>query len=550
MAEIIRNSLIYRALSAMGRALRLWWPLSFFGRMVAAIRSSYQLSYCNRAWLNFGKRESHISSSLYARFWHFLRHIVEQIGDIFAKGIIYRALCAVSRAYQWLSARSRILTLINKISLHQWLLVAFAMYLPLRYIIENVIGIAVLSSAWEELFMVAAVIMVLWRRALQQTEALNRETPLDAWILLFFAVGFLLMSLVQPYPNVAFEGYRIVVQYILWFFIIIRLIEDDKDMKVFYISFIIMSLFIALHGIYQYIIGVEIPASWVSQTEMGVRTRVFSLSGSPNIMGALMVMTAPLMAALIYFCRKTWVKVLCLGALGCYLLSLLFTFSRGAWIGMIVAIVIFAIFVDKRLLAIMGVGVAAVLVAVPSITSRLTYLFTEDYAVASAVGGRALRWQMGKELLFDNNPWLGFGLGRFGGAVAMNNQLLDETETFRYFYMDNYYLKIMVEMGYLGIIFFLIMMAAFVFLALRAIQRSDVSFAQMPGDPLRRAEGNYRLIAIAIFAGLCGILVHCYFENIFEEPYMTSYFWGLAALLFYMGFFRKRKRRKPEDTHN
>ena len=40
-----------------------------------------------------------------------------------------------------------------------------------------------------------------------------------------------------------------------------------------------------------------------------------------------------------------------------------------------------------------------------------------------------------------------------------------------------------------------------------------------------------RLIAIGIYAGLCGVLVHCFFENIFEEPYMTAYFWGLAALL-------------------
>ena len=34
-----------------------------------------------------------------------------------------------------------------------------------------------------------------------------------------------------------------------------------------------------------------------------------------------------------------------------------------------------------------------------------------------------------------------------------------------------------------------------------------------------------------------GVLVHCYFENIFEEPYMMAYFWGMAAMLMYLGFF-------------
>ena len=40
-----------------------------------------------------------------------------------------------------------------------------------------------------------------------------------------------------------------------------------------------------------------------------------------------------------------------------------------------------------------------------------------------------------------------------------------------------------------------------------------------------------------------GVLLHCYFENIFEEPYMMAYFWGLAAALMYAGFFRKNAKK-------
>ena len=60
-------------------------------------------------------------------------------------------------------------------------------------------------------------------------------------------------------------------------------------------------------------------------------------------------------------------------------------------------------------------------------------------------------------------------------------------------------------------------------------------------DPLLRAVGNDKAMAVGIFSGLCGVLVHCYFENIFEEPYMMAYFWGLAAMLMYLGFFSKPK---------
>ena len=543
MIEIIRNSLICRGFVRMGHALYGWWLNSLICRVIMGLKNAWRHSACYRVWLRFGQADPAVNVSRYARFMAWLRGICERIGGVIAHSLFYRVLLAIKRGWLRLCAHSRILRLINSLSLHQWVLVAFGMYLPMEFIIRDTLAVPVLSSIWEELFILIAAALVIWRRAMKQTSALKRETPMDAWLILFIAVGFFLMSVVRPYPAVAFAGYRIVVEYMLWFFLIVRLIEDDRDMKVFLAGICAMASFLALHGIYQFAIGVDIPTSWVSHSEMGVRTRVFSLTGSPNILGSLMVLTAPIMAGLVYYLKKTWQKLIAFGLLGCFLLTLLFTFSRGAWVGLVVAVIIFAWLVDKRLLAVGGTAIAGVLVAVPSITSRLTYLFTADYAELSALGGRAQRWQAGWDLLHENSPWFGFGMGRFGGAVAMNNKLLDETETFRYFYMDNYYLKTLVEMGYIGMIAYIILLVALLIIGIKAVQRSDRELAAIPGDPLVRGIGNMRVMAAGIFAGLCGVLTHCYFENIFEEPYMTAYFWGLAALLIYLGFFRKKEKQ-------
>jgi len=542
MSEIIRNSVFCRACVKVGRSFKIWWHQGLIGRAAAGLKNAWQHSASNRCWLRFGAAAPAVENSLYRRAMSALGRLWEKFGDILRHSVFYRIMSAIGSGWRYLAGKSRILGFLSRLSLHQWLLAAFGFYLPIEFLIRDTLAVPVLSSVWEELFLIAALAMVLWRRGLKQTEALHRETPLDCWLLLFFAVGFFLMSIVQPYPVVAFPGYRIVVEYMLWFFLITRLIENDKDMWVFIISLAVMASLLALHGIYQYVIGVEIPTSWVSQTEMGVRTRVFSLTGSPNILGSLMVLTAPIIASMIYYLRRPAAKFGALVLLGCFLLTMLFTFSRGAWVGLVVAVVIFAWLVDKRLLAVGGAAIAGVLVAVPSITGRLTYLFTEDYAVASAVGGRALRWQTGLDLLHEGDPWLGFGLGRFGGAVAMDNQLLDETAEFSYFYMDNYYLKTMVEMGYLGIIIYGLLLVALLVIGIKAIQRSGPSLSAAQGDPLIRGIGNPRLLAIGIYSGLCGVLTHCFFENIFEEPYMTAYFWGLAALLIYLGFFRKPQK--------
>ncbi len=538
MNAIIQNSFVFRALTALFVTMLGAWRHSLLGRLSFTLKKSYESSLSQRIWTGFCSVDNYAPLSRYGVLMEKLRGVLRAIGRILEKSLFYRLVSLIRDFYFRTTKGSVVFAQIHRLGLRQWMLVAFALYLPLEYVIRDRLGLGLVASVWEELFIFAAAVLILWRKALNQSKAIGRETPLDAYILLFMAVGFLLMSLVNPHPAVAFAGYRAVVTYMVWFFLVIRLIEKDEDFKVVFYTILGMGVLISFHGIYQYIIAVPIPAGWVSQTEMGVRTRVFSLTGSPNILGSLMVLTAPLAAAMIYYCKKAWAKVFFLGVTGLMCLCLLFTFSRGAWIGMVVAVILFALYLDRRLLIIMGAAVASVLVFVPSITSRLTYLFTSDYAEASAIGGRALRWATGRLLLMENNPFTGFGLGRFGGAVAMNNQLLDETEEFSYFYMDNYYLKTMVEMGYIGIAFFLLLLAGLLIWGLRAVYRSGAGF--VPGkDPLVRAVGNQKTLAVGILSGLCGVLVHCYFENIFEEPYMMAYFWGLAAMLIYLGFFAK-----------
>ena len=540
MAEWLHNSLIARFLAAVWSTLRLWWSQSALRRFGNWWSRTYRQSVSRRLWLAWGESRDPAATSFYHRVMAKLRSLVAKLGDWFRQGLIWRGLQSLGRAYAWLSERSRILSLLNHLSARQWLLLAFSWYLPLEFLIRDTLRLGLLASVWEEAFLALAVLLVLWRIALRRSRAIGRETTLDAWLLLFMAVGFFLMSVNQPYPQVAVPGYRIVVQYMLWYFIIIRLLEDDKDLKVLLAGFVILLAVLALHGLYQYAVGVPIPESWTTSTEAGVRTRVFSLTGSPNILGSLLVLLAPLAAAGLYYFHHRLAKLACLALVLISMLTLLFTFSRGAWLGMILAVALFSLFVDGRLLALMGAAMAAVLVCVPSITSRITFLFSTDYAEATELGGRAFRWATGLSLLRESHPWLGYGLGMFGGAVAMHNKLLDETEDFYYFYMDNYYMKTLVEMGYIGLIAFILLLIAVLYVGVKAIQRSDRPFRDQAGDALVRAEGNMRLWTIAIFCGLSGVMLHCYFENIFEEPYMSSYFWGLAAAMLYLGFFRRK----------
>ncbi len=411
------------------------------------------------------------------------------------------------------------------------MLLLFALYLPIGYIIRNYLGIALLSSVWEELFICAGIAVIYAKGRF------DRVSSVEVFLLLYIGACLLLCLINRPYPSVAFAGFRAQVEYVVWFFIVIRLIDSKKTARWMVWLFAGVVFVMCLHGIYQYIIGVEVPTSWTSQTETAVRTRVFSITGSPNIFGDIIVMAAPSVAALIYYCKKPIEKIIAFGCTFLMCLCILFTFSKGAWVGLIVAIIIFAMYCDKRIILAMGTAMAAVLAVFPTIVSRITYLFTNDYAEASLRGGRAMRWELGRNLLAEGNKWLGYGLGRYGGAVAMNNQLLDETEEFAYYYLDNYYMKTMVEAGYIGLIVFILVLLVLAIFGIRSCHRSGIGFkADRSIDPIFRNAGNDKLICVGIFSGLMGVLVHCYFENIFEEPYMMAYFWGLAAVLIWYGY--------------
>ena len=408
-------------------------------------------------------------------------------------------------------------------------LALLGVYVLIDYALRTLLTVPVLSSVWDELLMLFALFWIVWERMGREKPMRVRCNPMDLPVLAFFCIGFVLMCLVGAYPSIQLDGYRATVQYMLWFFLTTRLLRDEHDVTWVYGILCTVAFGVALHGIYQYIIGVPMPSHWMSKAETSVRTRVFSIFGSPNIMGDFMVLFVPMTAAIAYYTKKAPLKALAWLATIVMCFACLFTMSRGAWVGMAIAIVLFILLVDRRLFWLL-LAAGALLMFVPFVRTRIGFLFTDEFVAASNNGGRSERWATGLALLNGSNPLLGYGLGMFGGAIAMQTQIMDWIE---YFYMDNYYLKILVEMGYVGLAFFALLMLSLVLTGSRVLHRAR---------PRKRPmEGALYPLCAGMFSGLCGVLAHCFFENIFEQPYMMVYFWVIAAMLVWCGFLQDRK---------
>lgn len=428
--------------------------------------------------------------------------------------------------FRW-GGESKLLGWLFRRGLTGFILLALGLYCGVDFLLRDVLSLAAIASVWDEGLLALSIFWILRLRIDRQSPMETRTNALDLPILLFMALGFWLMNTVFDYYFISVAGYRATVQYMLWFFVVTRLLRSDEDFMILYYAMVALATVIAIHGIYQYIVAVPIPSNWTDQAEQSVRTRVFSIFGSPNIMADYMVMFAPMAAGLAYYLKKPWQKVLAWGCTFLMCFGCLFTMSRAGWVAMAVAVIIFCLIVDKRLFGLLMVaGVGACFL--PFVASRIGYLFTEQFAESTARGGRGGRWHFGLNYLVESgHPWLGLGLGMFGGAIAVQNKIIDQWD---YFYMDNYYLKIMVEMGYLGFAAFVILLLFLIVVSCRSIFRAKAE-----------ATNSMKPLAAGMFAGICGVLTHCYFENIFEEPYMMAYFWIFAAMIVYIGFFRKKK---------
>ncbi len=337
-----------------------------------------------------------------------------------------------------------------------------------------------------------------------------RRTALDLPVIVFIAVMLFLFFVDSPVTGIGFEGLRVYVEYILWYFVGANLVRSRAHLHNIIWVLLLVAFLVSLYGNYQYYIKVPIPPQWVDHAEAALRTRVFSVVQSPNVLGSFLVLTIPAaLAEALAAGRRWWKRSLALVILLSMTAALVFTYTRAAWFALAAGLVLFAILYNRRLLAALAAAGLALPVVMPSVLSRLLYLFSPAYMASSARAGRLERWSHAFQQL-SLHPLVGDGLGWYGGAVAAN-------EVPGSFYVDSFYVKTAAETGIIGLLALLWLLVSVVRCGLT--------------NTLRLTDPYLKLVSGALLAGLFGVLVHNSVENIFEVPMMATYFWFLAGVM-------------------
>ncbi|MGC2321686.1 MAG: O-antigen ligase family protein [Terriglobales bacterium] len=180
-----------------------------------------------------------------------------------------------------------------------------------------------------------------------------------------------------------------------------------------------------------------------------------------------------------------------LGLIAILMYSLLYSYSRGAYMGFIAALVIQGFLKNRKLLIIVVVLLCSWRLILPeSVLERITMTYGEDGKLESSSADRVLIWEDAEKLVMEN-PLFGTGFATY----AFMHRVKHYEDT------HNYYMKMIVENGSIGLILLLAVI-------LTAARQSYLLFRSAE-QPFFRGVG----------LGLLGLLTSVLIVNIFGDRF-------------------------------
>lgn len=336
------------------------------------------------------------------------------------------------------------------------------------------------------------------------------KTNLDVFIVLFALV--MLVSSIFSFAR--FSSIKIFMVYLVFmagYFVFTNALTDKKRLYVFLTLSVISAFFVALYGIYQYIFGFAEGTTWIDTAMFSdIQTRVVSTFENPNVLGEFLLLMIPITAAFVWNAPRGYNRFINFIALGVLCLCMIFTYSRGNWLGLIAAIIIYMSFYDRKFIWF-GIILAFMspLILPESIINR--FLSIGD-TTDTSTSYRVYIWFGTIKMLKDY--WLsGIGLGSdaFNAIYpryAYNSIVAPHSH--------NLYLQIIAENGILGIVVFLAMIVTYFKDTISAINKKKKSFL--------------KAVCVALMSGLTGYFVQGAFDNVWYNYRIVMMFFMYLAL--------------------
>lgn len=385
------------------------------------------------------------------------------------------------------------------------------------FIYDYKVGIfaALISMPFAPTMGVVAMVLVSFAsfviKVLKDNNFKFRFTPLDTPIAIFTLIMFI-SSVTSFAPISSIKVFLVYFAFVLGFYLTVNAVNSKKQLYSLITIMLFAGAVVAIYGIYQHIFGFAEGTTW-TDTEMfeDIETRVISTFGNPNVLGEYLLLLIPVSAGFVLSKPNKFNKFISVVILALLSLCMVYTYSRGNWIGLIVAIILFFMFYDGRIvwLGVLFAFFIPMLLPQNVINRFLSVGDTGD----TSTSYRVYIWMGTIAMLKDY--WIsGIGLGSdafnmiypfysYSGIVAPHSH--------------NLYLHIIVENGIMGIISFLVIVITYYRMVISTIA----------GD---KKDKLLKAVITGLSAGMFGYLLQGMFDNVWYNYRIVFMFYIILAL--------------------
>ena len=302
------------------------------------------------------------------------------------------------------------------------------------------------------------------------------------------------------------------VAIILFCVVLYHAVEDQKQLDTLVFWMVLAAAAVSVYGILQYIFGWGYQsAAWVdSDMFSSISFRVSSTLENPNMLGEYLILMIPLGGAGLLSAKSARARLFYFACCAAMCLCMILTYSRGAWLGLMFAGVLFFLLLNPRFILLVPFILLAMYFVLPeAVVSRFTSIGNLG---DNSTSYRVYIWMGTLAMLKDY--WM-CGIGP--GEAAYN------TVYPRYSYnaidaphSHNLFLQIICDAGIVALLVFLVL----IFL-----------FARMMCVALRQeTDKKSRLLQIAVLSGVFGFMVQAMTDYSFYNYRVMFVFWSFLAL--------------------
>ena len=311
---------------------------------------------------------------------------------------------------------------------------------------------------------------------------------------------------------------------------------------------VLSATLVSLYGIFMYFTGGGYSSSaWVdSEMFSTIGRRAVGTLENPNMFGEYLILIIPIAVGMLIG-RGEGLRRLpaffCIGIMG---VCLILTWSRGAWLGLIFAALLFLFMWHRRSVWVILAGIASIpvlpLILPASIVSRFTSI---GNMTDSSTSYRVYIWRATINMIEDNlTTGIGIGEGAWDRLYPMYSYLGVEAAP----HSHNLYLQIWLELGVIGLLVFVIFLFLLYQSGLTLFSRlsgdSELSTPDLSGSLLRqnlsegtditremsRSKTQLRLSAAAPLCGIFAVLVQGMTDYAWYNYRLYLMFWLVCGL--------------------